>query len=340
MESIRHPEFPTYLRDRGLYEDIQKVLAAWKGSQESIPVITYDLEWRYDDACHFAWSLSAMFRAYNQVLWDEFPYCRSCLGQCCLRGGAFVAVFDLLALAWLEQPFPSLPERIDARADECIYRSVTGCLWHADWRTFKCWMFFCTGAHTVRHAQKPFPPSHPIVRRLGALLDERMPQPLRSYEQKHRMRLSASLLDPLAGTEALGQALDAILVAPLVRRFPWILPADRAPYYRDPIQHSEPIVMEDADWQALLCSLDQWLENQPGNARLVEGMPDPRMLEDIELLEWIALGKPAAGADLLAEMLQRYRRLSRSEPNDETARQIRRRIQRLLKELYATPSLF
>jgi hypothetical protein len=331
MKLSDHPEYLLYLQDRAHYQRCQNAFAIWKASQGTIPVAAYELEWSCARAREFTQELSSLLLAYNQVLWGSFPHCCSCLGQCCLRTGVYVAVFDLLALAWLELPFPELPERITARSFDCIYRGSSGCLWPTEWRTFKCWLFFCSGPQVPEASAGGIAARRRVARHLQPFLDDRLPAPLHLYERQRGITLSSRLEEPLAFVEALGQALLDLLVGPLAVRFPEILPVGRPPHYLDVDPERQSALLHDPNWNAFLSSLDRHLEAAP---EVYAGMP-AGWLEDIDLLEWIAHGRPADGASRLERLLQRYNRLCRSAPSSSPVAQIRRRISRLLQELYA-----
>lgn len=332
----QHPEYKVYLQDRELWIIVQRAVQTWESAPQPLPIVSYGLVWNYASVREFILSLSDMLKAYNQVLWEDFPYCRSCLGQCCLRGGAFIAVFDLLALACLDLPYPCLPERIEARSNECIYRSAAGCLWPAGWRTMKCWLFYCLGSAVPDRPARQPPLRRQILSQLRTVLDGCLPEPLRAYERQQGIDLSSQLDDPLVCAEALGQALFELLIGPLGKRFPEILPPGRLPYYKDSESSDKANFSADAEWEAFLANFDCLLESQP---QLVSLLSDA-WLEDIETLEWIALGRPSQGAGLLEDMLERYQRLSPLLPDFGAARVMRHRIQHLLKELYAVPPGF
>lgn len=334
MERNRHPEYRAYLQDRRAFDTSQGVLGSWKTNQETILVENYGLEWSYTSTRDFTEALSGMLQTYNQALWESLPYCPTCLGQCCMRTGAFVAVFDLLALVLLDLPYPSLPERIEAKAYDCIYRASTGCLWPNTWRTFKCWLFFCSGPNIPENPKQQPSPRQGIAKRLKPVLDELLPEPLHVYERLCGKSLSNSLEDPLVFAEGLGQALFEILVEPLGKRFPEMLPAGRKPHYKDSEPSEAPDFFADMEWEAFLKKIDRWLEYRRDTDLNGGGAFELKWLEDVEQLEWIALGKPTDGASWLEGILAHNEPRLRSSRDAHAARQIYRRAQILKRGLY------
>lgn len=151
MELTQHPEYPAYVREKDAAQHCQQAITTWKASGELISVGRYGLEWTYDKAQEFMRSLSLMLQQYNRVIWESFPYCRQCYGQCCVTGGSYVGVVDYLALALLDNPLPALPQRIEITSRDCIYRTSQGCSWPAEWKTLKCWVFYCLGPVSGQH---------------------------------------------------------------------------------------------------------------------------------------------------------------------------------------------
>jgi len=263
-----------------------------------------------------------------------------------MRGGAYVAVFDLLALTLLNQPFPILPERIEAGTFDCIYRASSGCLWPSAWRTFKCWLFHCPGASVSESPGRGGDPHSRVAWKLKPVFEGYLPKPLQSYERLSGKNLAANLEDPLASAEVLGQALLELLITPLARRYPEIVQLKNPLHYMATEPLNEPDFITDASWEAFLTGMDHLLDPSDAfEAPSCNGIPEIAGLrgvnwrDDIEQLEWIALGKPVNGALLLNRMYQRYTRGSQRMPDSPVALQICQRIQRLLK-LYETPPIF
>jgi hypothetical protein len=155
-------------------------------------------------ALAFVGSLSDMLTEYNRVLWDEFPYCRTCYGQCCVLDATRVTAFDCIALALLGDALPVLPDRITADAQTCIYHAAGGCAWPADWRPVKCWLFYCALGE----------PTEPIARALELVIARLLPEPLREYERQVGDRLASHVADPVELAEAFEEALRVTFSAP------------------------------------------------------------------------------------------------------------------------------
>ena len=121
MRLSRHPEYTQYLQDRETARRCRQAVMEWRADSKPILVDKYEYCWTYERALNFVRSLVRLFRAYNRVLWEEFPYCQACGGGCCVLDASHVGPFDGIALALLDLPLPSLPEGISARERECIY---------------------------------------------------------------------------------------------------------------------------------------------------------------------------------------------------------------------------
>ena len=222
-----HPEYTKYLQDREIVQRCRQAVAAWQAEDEPILAASYGIRWTCERALAFVRSLVRMFQAYNRVLWEQFPYCRACGGGCCVLDASHVGPFDGIALALLDLPLPALPERIAARERECVYlNGQVGvlpagqqCALSAQWRTIKCWSFYCLGGR--------WDPSASLGEGHGALAAvlkgvvlELLPEELRRYERVRGESLIAHLDDPTDFAHALDDALFEVLVGPLHARYP------------------------------------------------------------------------------------------------------------------------
>lgn len=195
-------------------------MAAWRADNLPLSVERYGLTWRYTDAQRFVTDLARLFHAYNVLLWEHFPYCPGCGGQCCVKDASDVRLFDLLAVALLDQAPPILPvdHTLDKRA--CIYLVNARCAWPERWRTIKCWSFYCLGSG-------PWPPDanlgalyQAVTRQLQQVVEQWLPAPLRRYEAVEAISLAAYLEDPVEFANQLHEAVAAIFVAPFCARYP------------------------------------------------------------------------------------------------------------------------
>lgn len=146
MKLIMHPEFASvYQQNQYISQRCRQAIAQWRMRNDPISVPTYSLHWTYASAQAFTRALSLLFQAYNRILWHNFHYCRQCGGQCCVADASSVRLFDQLAIALLDCSAPTLPETITATGRQCIYLSHGQCSWPDEWRTIKCWSFYCLG---------------------------------------------------------------------------------------------------------------------------------------------------------------------------------------------------
>jgi hypothetical protein len=294
MELTQHPEYHTYVRDRETAERCQQAIAAWQASGEPFVVEEYSLGWTFAGAQALARSLSCLFQEYNRVLWERFPYCRQCGGRCCVVDASHVGLFDSIALALLDRSLPTLPERIEATAHDCIYHAANVCVLPVEWRTVKCWSFYC--ALGERH--------NVIAEELAPVVLNLLPDALRRYEVISGDPLIAHLGDPVDFADAVGNALFAIFVAPFDARYPVIDEQSLG----SPAKHvaAQDILSLDDDGLAFIAeAAEQVRESPPSVPAGLEISPD-QLLADLELLEWIMLGHPGHGAKLLEEMYPRY----------------------------------
>jgi hypothetical protein len=294
MKPIReHPAYQSYLRALDADRRCRQAVATWEASGKPLVVEEYSQRWDVERARAFVRSLSGLFGEYNRVLWEQFPYCAGCRGQCCVDGGAFVATFDLLALALLNQPFPAIQDRILARDRDCIYRAPRGCSWPASWRTFKCWFFYCLGPEHKLRLEATVVGYRAIAEKLEAVTLVRLPAELHPFQAG----LVAQLDNPLGFAESLGAALDSIFVGPFRSRYPAVADETRPAYYRG-THPSESILFGPG---SVLDFVAQTLEQVYGS-----GIPAEQLLADLECLELIVLAGPAQAPRLVDEMISRY----------------------------------
>jgi hypothetical protein len=149
MKRTDHPDNKHYTWLQERYVICRRALAEWKASGKEVPVEVWGLglefePMTYDDAVVFADEMSTLIMEFNQVLWEQFPYCRQCGGQCCAYHPTIFEL-DLLLLALRERELPVLPDEINATKEDCIYLTKEGCAWPPHYRPLRCWTFFCLG---------------------------------------------------------------------------------------------------------------------------------------------------------------------------------------------------
>ncbi len=248
-------------------------------------------------------ALSHLFQAYNRVLWEQFPYCRQCLGGCCVLDATFVGPFDALALALLGERVPALPARIPATERDCIYHLAEGCAWSPWWRPIKCWSFYCLGRAREQLPDALGERRAALTEALAGVILDLLPEPLRRYEAATGDRLVAHLGDPVELAGAFGAALAGVVAAPFAARYPLPHRAPAAGRHGGALPDG---FLPDEDLLALVAEVAE----QAG-----ESLPLPlaglavsagQLLADLELLEWVTEGHPTQGAKLLDEMYCRY----------------------------------
>jgi len=306
MKLEQHPEYIQSLRDRELVERCKRAVEAWKAEGLALEVPAYGLTWTPASATDLMHELEALFCAYNWVLWEQFPYCPACGGQCCVNEASHVGPFDGVALALLGSSLPDLPPNLPATDRACIYLAGCACTLPAEWRTIKCWSFFClgglwarstTGSDAVPLGER----YHDLTAALKAVVQSHLPEALRRYEQVSEDSLLDHLHDPADFAAALDDALWEILVGPLHARYPLL--------DEDVIEGQTALNGEDALAEELLAfvaeALEQVLVDPPPVPEGLDVTP-AQLLEDLEALEWIVVGRPTHRAQLLQEMVTRY----------------------------------
>lgn len=291
------------MQDQEMTRLCRGAVEVWRDSGEVVRAGAYGIEWTYETALEFVRALSRMFQAYNQVLWEAFPFCRLCLGQCCKVEASYVSLFDGLAMSLLDRCLPQLGEEIQARPEQCIYLTRSGCSWPAEWTDFKCRLFYCLGPEGRRMeasaAQKVYTQ---MARKLEDTLQTLLPEALRRYEQASGVELIYDLEDPLGFTERLGEALDEIFTEPVRKRFPGIWDGRRPEHYLSP--ESQENRLSPAAAQALEFIGQAGEELYLSGQESVDGISTKQLLEDLETLEGIILGQQ--GKEKLEEMAARY----------------------------------
>jgi hypothetical protein len=228
MQLTQHPNHPIYVQDRQFDQRVREAVAAWEAGPEPASADDLSRLWTFASAQKFAHQLSHLTQEYSRVLWERFPYCRQCGGQCCVVNAVKVDVFDSIMLALLGESFPMLPAEIDATARDCVYRTAKGCAWPPTWKPVKCWTYYCLG-RSGSELPRYWHPADSADARYAAIADELtgvilelMPLALREYEIDFDDPLEAYLGDPLDFTDALNGALFEVFISPFDHRYPII----------------------------------------------------------------------------------------------------------------------
>jgi hypothetical protein len=94
MQLAQHPDYPAYIQDRQFDREVREVVAAWEAGPEPASADDLSRLWTFAQALKFAHQLSHLAQEYSRVLWERFPYCGQCGGQCCVVDAVQVDVFD------------------------------------------------------------------------------------------------------------------------------------------------------------------------------------------------------------------------------------------------------
>jgi hypothetical protein len=127
---------------------------------------------------------------------------------------------------------------------------------------------------------------------LRTVVEEKLPEPLRRYEEVSQIRLAASLEDPVEFAHQVHTALELILVAPLRRQFA-TLPRD---WQQTGAGRAAPnlFLLEDEVAVFVAGAMSELSET------------DGPIWEDLETLIWIVESRPADARRTLQAMSQRY----------------------------------
>lgn len=306
MDLTHHPEYQTrYLSHQMVAVGCQAAVAAWQKSTELLATPDPALQWTPATARDFVNELSQLFHAYNGVLWQEFHYCRTCGGQCCVVDASDIRPFDLIATALLDLTPPILAPRLAANPHDCIYLAGAHCSWPDAWRTIKCWSFYCLGSG-------PWPANaalgelyQTLMTHLQTVVNRHLPSPLRAYETSHQMRFADSLADPVLFAHTLHTACHELLTAPLHARFPLFALAEPT-HALTPVGRTPIFLMAETDLYEFITTATETLYEAPPAAPTNMGASVDQFLSDLETLTWIVENEPADRQQTVNELYQRY----------------------------------
>lgn len=294
MKRSDHPGYPSYHQSLKDSQRVRKAIASWKDSGQEIEVPRYGLQWRPDSLQQFVKKLAGSFQAYNQVLWQVYPYCTTCRGGCCLIESPRISPFDMVSLAILDEPYPTFPENSQVLRETCVYLLGRRCSWPAAWRTMKCWTFYCLGGegwqlsdpHDIRYRQ--------MAEDLKANLRQNMPPEINVYEVVTGEDLAERLIDPLDFADSLNHVLEEIFVQPFDARFPLGVNLQNG-------RGSPSAANPDPEALALISRvMDQFETETP---ELGE-----QILADLETIEMLVLTGQKISQTLLADLNLRYQK--------------------------------
>ena len=293
MDTRDHQEFGLFQRDKKLVTVCRRAISDWVADGKAIAAPD-GVIWTPERARSFVEEMGRLFRQYNLVLWRTFSYCRRCQGGCCVVGASQVTVFDALALALLEAPFPELATR--AAPGDCIYLGAKGCRWPQTWRPLKCWSFYClgSGSWTLDAGDAHY---RYITEALQDVVHRWLPGEMQRWEKKGRQPHEQFLADPIAFAEALGATLFQLFVAPFC-----------AAYDLDPVSLGRGRVEMQSltSTDSSLAFIARAVEEVWQGSVAVEDKDGAQMLADLEQLEWLLLARPAGMRRALQALGQRY----------------------------------
>lgn len=303
MELTAHPEQARYRQHQAHWPFCRTAIERWRVDGSTIPVAAYDLAWTYTGAQMFVHQLAALFQAYNQVLWEHFPYCSACGGQCCVVDASDVRTFDLLALALLGETPPVLPAWLDAGRRTCIYLTSGSepprCSWPERWRTVKCWSFYCLGSKPLAKGADVGESYRTLTAALASIVEERLPQPLRRYEGVANEQLSARLEDPVDFSNTIHRALAAIFVDPFMQCYPIASLAVEPPEATPNL-----FLLEDEVTDFIVAAMVELDDDRAGSTG--DLLAKQQLWEDLSTLSWIVENRPATARRQLHELEQRH----------------------------------
>lgn len=309
MKLTQHPEYQrVYVHNQEAFQRCQAAIATWQTHNNTIVVPDYALHWTYETARSFVRSLSLLFQEYNRVLWQGFHYCRECGGQCCVVDASHVRAFDLLAIALLDVSAPVLSDNLTRFGRECIYLSNHQCSWPAEWRTIKCWSFYCLGVGPWQPGASIGEMRGAIIAELRQVVHDYLPAELRKYEIMRGIALADYLDDPVHFAETLQDALCAIFVDPFNEHYPVITTLEAGEQDHNNAHKqatTSSLLLNDALATFIAEAVEQVCEYPPTVPEELD-ITLEQLLEDLESLQWISEGQPSHAPKLLAAMYLRY----------------------------------
>jgi hypothetical protein len=218
-------------------------------------------------------------------------------------GGAYIGLIDNLALALLDRPLPALPQRIEITSRDCIYRTSQGCSWPVEWKTLKCWVFFCLGPFGGQQntGSALIEPYRAITKDLEKVIREHLPDALRKQEHFERKPLISYLDSPLGFAGALGRALDDIFIIPFNNQYPVAVMGEKLTHFEEDDRGGT--LTDKLDF---IADIARQVYEIPSSAPKGLVISQDQLLADLELLEWVILGHPENGVKILEEMHSRY----------------------------------
>lgn len=271
MNLTQHPEHEKYLKDHDVTNAIKTALASWLKEHEE--------EGKALKTAVF--QLTTLFQEYNQMMWQEFPFCQMCLGGCCVVGASEVSAMDAAALSVLDHELPVLPAQTHHSERACIYLGEQGCTWPSNWRPLKCMIFFSLGSGDWQLESSDDRYGR-LTQGLQAVLDEHLPLILDSDSSIE----AGELAEPIEYAASLSHRLAAQFLPLAIREN-----TGRSP---------SPLVDPTTATLLAMAVLTEQIFSEP---LLV--MAD-QLLADLEQYEWVVTGHPAQEKEILEVINGRY----------------------------------
>jgi hypothetical protein len=168
----------------------------------------------------------------------------------------------------------------------------------------KCWLFYCLGSGDWDLSDAVDKRYQEVARNLEPVLVELLPEPLRRYEQINDLRFATYLRDPLTFAYKMETALDNILATPLFELYGHQVSQRLGESMEEGVENKginlEALLVEEGISRVITEIMAQI------EFRTEIDIGTDQILADLERLEWIALGRPSNGIELLEEMETRY----------------------------------
>ncbi len=212
-----------------LIERCRAAAAAWQTGGQTF-VHKSGLKISHADAVDMLKRLSDLLIEYNNRMWEDFPYCRDCLGKCCTRVATRIETLDGAAVALLGLQDPVIPDPLFFSGMQCIYMSQTGCTWQGIWRPIKCWMYFCLGPQPSMSNDEINRRYEELSNALALPVEAMLPAPLARMAQRSpdyaRTGIKGMVTYPNGFSQWLVDVTDELFAQPMLALLPENLPAD------------------------------------------------------------------------------------------------------------------
>ena len=270
MNLAEHPEYDKYLSDREFVEAVRTKLLDWMQKDETAA----------SELKTAVFHLTTLFQEYNRVMWQAFPFCKMCLGGCCVVGASEVTAIDVAALTVLGHDLPILPNQTHHNERACVYLGEKGCTWPNQWRPLKCMTFFSLGSGSWQLDEADADYGR-LSQALQVVFDAHLPAIFGGNSNID----TEEVVEPIQFAAKLSHQLAELLLPEAIRNKRNNTPTDEP----DPITNA---------FLFIASSMERITENPTEE--------DEMLLADLAQFEWILTGQPANMKVLLEEINGRY----------------------------------